>query len=127
MFDIYLDVENALVALKPNDSFRNPIPYGRLGLGFEWEDGKVVVGTVIAGGAAEQEKLVPGNRVIAMEGVDVGNLSRIQLRRLMRKMPGEILNLVIEENGRHVSKSIVATSRGTTVPSRTSNQLEPVN
>jgi len=114
MFDVYLDFASSQIALKPNERFGRPIPKGRIGIGIEKVNGKVVVGTVRAGSVSEKLAVQIGSVVISVDGTDVRDMELFRIRRMMRKKVGDTLDLVLEQDGKRIRKSLIAVRRGST-------------
>jgi len=89
-------------------------------------NGKVVVGAVLAGSPAERAAIELGDVIISVDGTDVLDMELFRIRRLMRKKVGEVLDLVLEQGGERVRKSLVAVRRGNTESSLADVQNDPV-
>ena len=55
-----------------------PVPRGFLGVEFEQRDKEVAIKTVLSGGPAAEAGLKAGDRVVSIEGKEVGNLDDVQ-------------------------------------------------
>lgn len=91
----WCDVEAALPRLREGHSRAR----GRLGIGFREGATIPILGTVDAGTAAAKAGLVPGDRIVGVNGADTPTVQDV-IRRLVVRWEGETLTLEIERDGK---------------------------
>ncbi len=68
----------------------------RVGLEITWREGQHVVEFVLGPSDAEAQGIVAGDRLTAIDGVDCGPLSLLEVHQALRGNPGEIRLLALE-------------------------------
>lgn len=89
-----------IAAAERTDQFENSARIGDLGV---YPMVESVVGGVLAGSAAEQAGLRPGDRIVAIDGEPVRSFS--ELRRMVGSRPGEQIDLAVERQNERLSLS----------------------
>ncbi len=84
-----------------------------------------VIGQVVSGGPADQAGLQPGDRVVAVNGEPVDDW--VTFARIVRKHPGEPLQVTVERDGRPLTLTVVpeAVSTGGERVGRIGAAVEP--
>jgi carboxyl-terminal processing protease len=81
--------------------------YGGIGVTIGHREGRIQVITVMDGYSAQRQGVIPGDRIIEVDGVEVSARKPEEVRNLTRGVPGTEVRLLIEREGEKVPLSFV--------------------
>ncbi len=124
-----------VAGLDPHSSYLDPESYGIFladtegrfgGIGVEVDltSRGIVVLAPLEGSPAARAGVLPGDRIVAIDGVAVRERPPEALMRSMRGEPGSVVELVIERDGRDTPLELALTRELVHVPSVTGQRLE---
>jgi carboxyl-terminal processing protease len=81
--------------------------YGGIGVTIGQRDGIIQVISVMDGYSAQRQGIVPGDKIISVDGVTVGMKKPDEVRNLTRGEPGTEVRVVIDREGEHAPLQFV--------------------
>lgn len=90
--------------------------YGGIGVSIRTKTRPVVIGEVFPGTPAEQAGLLPGDAILAVDGLDVSNLPADQIAPLVRGQEGTKVVLTIQRPGESAPRQVAIVRAKITVP-----------
>jgi membrane-associated protease RseP (regulator of RpoE activity) len=86
-FNLVFDYGNQTIVFEPNARFGDPDLYDRSGMWVNRKGAEIVIVDVTAGGPAEAAGLKNGDRILAVDGRPVADVSLVDLRERFRTEP----------------------------------------
>ncbi len=105
-FTIYFDYPRKRIILESNPDFDVPLHMIRSGISAVRRDAALVVLGTIPGSPGARKKLLPGDRIIAIDGVAITSMSDLDWRAALDGDAGEKVKLKIERDDRVLSRTI---------------------
>lgn len=106
-FRLYLDYGRGTIILEPSSLYEEGLPEDMMGLGYEIEEGSIVVKHVISGSAADASGVLEGDILVSLNGTPVGADDLDELELLVPDEEGSTLELVVLRDGAEISLDIM--------------------
>ncbi len=105
-FTVYFDYPRKRVILEPNPDFDIPLHMIRSGISAVRRDDALVVLGTIPGSPGARKKILPGDRIIEIDGVEITSMSDLDWRASLDGDAGGKVRLKIERGNRVMSRTI---------------------
>lgn len=102
-FNVVLNYNARLIALKPNTHFYDQFDYSYTGLNMYWEEGNIVIDDIIKGSPADKAGLKDGDIILAINN-DVSQ--NITAYKNIIQSVGSTIRLIISRNGNVMTKKM---------------------
>jgi predicted aspartyl protease len=106
-FDLTFDFKNKVLYLEPNASYGKPMPYERVGMGYELVGGVYKVNGVLPGSPAAEAGVRAGDQVLTIGGKPVQKMDGMERKLAFRGEVGSKLAIDLRRGGKPYSIEVV--------------------